>query len=199
MRAFNCRTEAGAARARRAGTLVLTLSMVCLVGTVALADPHPGQSVNVAIVDSPNVINGGYFPTTGGDLDDFTFTNLAVGDVNATNLSAYDTVLLNVASMGLYCSTDPLTADQKTDLVDFVFAGGKLIIYDSECAASDYSWLPYPFTTDNPGAWGATGTLSHCRRERPLQHRPGKPALHRRGGHRHADRCRGRHERDDHA
>ena len=160
MRALDYRTEPRAARARRAGTLVLTLGIVCLVGTGAWADPHPNQSVNVAIIDSPNVINGGYFPTSGGDLDDFTFTNLAVGAVNATSLLAFDTVLLNVASSGLYCSTDPLTADQKADLVDFVFAGGKLIIYDSECPTADYSWLPYPFTTDNPGAWGATGTLN---------------------------------------
>ena len=26
-------------------------------------------------------------------------------------------------------------------------------------AATDYSWLPFPFATNNPGAFGATGTL----------------------------------------
>ena len=55
------------------------------------------------------------------------------------------------------CETSSLTTQQKTDLVNFVTQGGKLIIYDSECAPGqgvDYSWLPFPFTTSNPGALG---------------------------------------------
>ena len=43
----------------------------------------------------------------------------------------------------------------------FVAAGNKLIIYGSECSIPvDYSWLPYPFATNNPGAAGAQGTLA---------------------------------------
>ncbi|KAF5428323.1 MAG: hypothetical protein C5S41_00360, partial [Candidatus Methanomarinus sp.] len=53
-----------------------------------------------------------------------------------------------------------LSGPAKADLVSFVGNGGKLIIYDSECSAQDYSWLPYPFTTNNPGAMGAHGTLT---------------------------------------
>jgi hypothetical protein len=43
-----------------------------------------------------------------------------------------------------------------------VEVGNKLIIYDSECFPGpvDYSWLPYPFETANPGAQGAQGTLT---------------------------------------
>jgi hypothetical protein len=41
--------------------------------------------------------------------------------------------------------------------VSFLKGGGKLIIYESECPAADYSWLPTPFSTYNPGAHGATG------------------------------------------
>jgi hypothetical protein len=56
------------------------------------------------------------------------------------------------------CTTSSLSADAKADLVSFLTAGGKLIIYDSECPSADYNWLPTPFTTNNPGAAGASGT-----------------------------------------
>lgn len=145
--------------------LLLAGVIISLTGMQAAADPHLGQSVNVAIIGSPGVINGGSLPTAGpvGELGDFTFTNLAPGAVNAANLAAYDTVVLNVASPEMACTTGTLSAAAKTDLVNFVGSGKKLIIYDSECAAGvgvDYSWLPFPFTTSNPGALGATGTLT---------------------------------------
>jgi len=119
-------------------------------------------SVNVAIVDSPVVISGGELTTSGGEFDQFNFTNLPVGNVSAGALSAFDSVVLNVASSGMNCMTQTLSASQKTDLADFVFQGGKLIIYDSECTTGgyvDYTWLPYPFATNNPGQMGAQGTL----------------------------------------
>jgi hypothetical protein len=72
-----------------------------------------------------------------------------------------DTVLLNVASSFGACNVAGYLSDQaKLDLASFVSNGGKLIIYDSECSTQDYSWLPYPFTTSNPGAFGATGTAN---------------------------------------
>lgn len=149
----------------------LTLVLLGLSGLVALgspsagANPHPGQSVNVAIIGSPSVINGGLLPTSGlpGELGDFTFTNLAPGSVSAASLTPFDTVVLNVASPEMGCDTATLPAPAKADLVSFVGGGKKMIIYDSECAVGagvDYTWLPFPFTTDNPGAAGATGTLT---------------------------------------
>jgi len=48
----------------------------------------------------------------------------------------------------------------KSTLVTFVHNGGKLIIYDSECPSQDYSWLPFPFTTANPGPEGQTGQMT---------------------------------------
>ncbi|MGI9023560.1 MAG: Ig-like domain-containing protein [Acidimicrobiales bacterium] len=69
-------------------------------------------------------------------------------------------MLLNVASPGMGCDTASLTAAQKADLVSFASGGKKLVIYDSECDTGDYSWLPFPFTTSNPGAAGATGTFT---------------------------------------
>jgi hypothetical protein len=133
----------------------------------------PGQpSVNVAVIDSTDVINGGAFPTTTsgptGSFTDFNFFTLTVGSVGSAALgpggvcgaSGCDTVLLNVASPGMACNTASLSAQQKSDLIDFVESGRKLIIYDSECVPQDYSWLPFSFTTANPGAQGAQGTLT---------------------------------------
>lgn len=152
--------------------LVLLAIGVLMVGGAVQADPHPDQSVNVAVISSTSVINGGAFPTntTGptGSFTDFHFYTLAVASVGAIALGpggvcgpvGCDTVLLNVASSGMSCSINRLSAAQKADLVSFVYNGGKLIIYDSECSAQDYSWLPFPFTTSNPGAQGARGTLT---------------------------------------
>ena len=124
--------------------------------------PHTGQSRNVAIIGSPTVSSGGFLPTTGpaGELGDFVFTNLAPLAVNATNLAAFDTVVLNVASPQMSCNTGTLSASAKAALVAFVGSGKKMIIYDSECSVQDCSWLPFPFTTSNPGPRGATGTLT---------------------------------------
>jgi len=131
----------------------------------AEANPHAGQSVNVAIIDGPGVISGGTFPTSGpaGGFGDFTFTSLPVANVNAANLAAFDTVLLNVSSSGVSCNINNLSAAQLADLVAFINGGNKLIIYDSECTfggSVDYSWLPFPFTTNNPGATGSQGTVN---------------------------------------
>ena len=131
------------------------------------------QSINVAVISSLNVASGGTFPTTTsgltGSFTDFNFFLLPVADVRSASLGpggicgapGCDTVLLNVASNpGLLCNINELKSHQKADLVSFVGDGHKLIIYDSECAPQDYSWLPYPFTTSNPGQMGAPGTLS---------------------------------------
>jgi hypothetical protein len=129
-----------------------------LVGNVK-ADPHAGMSHNVAVIGSLYVANGGTFPTTTsgptGAFTDFVFTVIPAASVTAANLANYDTVLYNVATNwnGLI-----LTAQAQTDLVNWVATGKKLIIYDSECPAQNYSWLPYPFTTNNPGAMGAIGS-----------------------------------------
>jgi len=159
--------------------LALTLGMFVVLGEVR-ADPHPGQSVDVVFIggttldtnvpcmwygSDANVMGqtaGGCLPVTGlaGELGDFTFVAMAPASVNAASLALYDTAVLNVASQAMACNTNTLTSQQQDDLVGFVAAGHKLIIYDSECPPVDYSWLPYPFTTANPGALGQVGTLS---------------------------------------
>ena len=172
-----------------AGGLVLIAAavlMALVAGNLSFrtaeANPHAGQSVNVVIccgedLDlASDVVNGGFLPTTGpaGELGDFSFSGIEVADVSAANLAAFDTFVLNVASDELDCDISQLSAGQKADIVSFVGAGNKLIMYDSECVPEtgfvDYSWLPFPFVTNNPGATGESGldivivednTLSH--------------------------------------
>ena len=158
---------------KRLGQLV----MATVGGIVALCVSEQGlaQSSNVAIIDSPSVINGGSFPTSGGDLSAFNFVNLPVGSVNASNLAVVDTALLNVASPGMGCSTSSLSDAAKAALVSFLNGGGKLIIYDSECSSVDYSWLPTPFTTNNPGAAGAQGVAELVENDALGTTNPGDP------------------------
>ena len=156
------------------GAMALALLIVMIAAvSPALADPHAGQSVNVVFIGGStldtsvpcgygpgaNVMDytyGGCLPVTGaaGELGDFTFTPMAPADVSAASLAPFDTAVLNVATIAMACNTNTLSASQQADLVAFVAAGKKLIIFDSECYPGpvDYSWMPFPFTTSNPGA-----------------------------------------------
>lgn len=166
---------------RAVGVALLAFgSQGSLISQSAEATPHLGQSVNVVIIGGaaldlaipcagagPEANNmgatfGGCLPVTGpaGELGDFAFTPMDPPAVSAASLAPFDTAVLNVASSAMACSTGTLTAAQQADIVAFVGAGKKLIIYDSECSPQDYSWLPFPFTTSNPGALGAPGTLA---------------------------------------
>jgi hypothetical protein len=144
--------------------IAIHIVMACIVGVLmaSMGQAIPQPSLNVAIIGSPGIINGGSLPTTGpvGELGDFNFTNLDPSTINASNLAAFDTVVLNVASSQMLCNVNKLTAQQKTDLVTFIGTGKKMIIYDSECSPQNYSWLPFSFNTSNPGAMGAQGTLT---------------------------------------
>ena len=131
-------------------------------GIDAVLGPLANRSKNVVIIGGRSIWSGGTLPVTGpaGELGDFTFTEMLPTAVSAASLAPYDTAVLNVASSAMQGTTATLTVQQKQDLVAFVGAGKKLIIYDSECPTVDYSWLPYPFVTANPGQMGATGTLT---------------------------------------
>ncbi|HXU13367.1 MAG TPA: thrombospondin type 3 repeat-containing protein, partial [Candidatus Binatia bacterium] len=131
-----------------------------------------GGSLNVAVVDSVSCANGGALPTTGvgptGSLATYSYFTLPVASVNAAALapggvcgaSGCDTVLLNVCSAGMACTTAALPAPGKADLVSFVGNGHKLIIYDSECPNVDYSWLPGPFLSRPLHPTPLAGTIS---------------------------------------
>lgn len=157
------------------------LAYVLVVTAAVLSGVQPvfSQSSNVVIIGGSTVGTnnyltdanfmgatfGGYLPvsaTTDARLGAFTFTPMSLASVNATNLASFDTAVLNIASYEFGCNTSKLSTTQKTDIVAFVQSGHKLIIYDSECYPGpvDYSWLPFPFITANPGAMGASGTLT---------------------------------------
>jgi len=115
-------------------------------------------STNVALV--PNAdgedTSAGSLPTSNSAFTGITFTDLALADVSAAKLAGKDTVVLNQVCDPI----NQLSDTQRTAILDFVSAGGKLIIYDSDACGDipvDYSWLPFPLMTNSPGATGSSG------------------------------------------
>lgn len=150
-------TSGGRLPALALGALFVASALSVLVPAAAALP----SSVNVAFIGSEASINGGSLQHASASFSGFTFGYLAPGSVTAGSLAAFDTVVLNVASPAMSCTTSTLSAASKTAINGFVLNGGKLVIYDPECTPSvDYSWLVYPFTTSNPGAAGASGTLT---------------------------------------
>jgi hypothetical protein len=152
------RTPTGTSTATRTVTPTKT-STPTPTETATAVCPGGSWSRNIALVPnaSGQFSGAGTLPTSGSEFVGMTFTNLAVADVNAARLAAFDTVVLNQI-----CDVNTrLTASQKADINNWIASGGKLIVYDSDaCSGSntpDYSWLPYPFSTNNPGQQGATG------------------------------------------
>jgi hypothetical protein len=160
-------------------SVVLCLATVSLLAV--FATPAAGQSLDVVIIggstlhtgtpcgngnyaNSMRYTYGGCLPVSGpsGELGDFNFFPMHPTAVSAASLAPFDTAVLNVASYDMRCNTNTLSTGQQADLVAFVGGGKKLIIYDSECYPGpvDYSWLPFPFSTANPGALGGRGTLT---------------------------------------
>ena len=126
-----------------------------------------GASSNVAAVDDESNTNANWVYSANmyyvyySDYSSVTMTTVEPGDVNAVTLGNYDTLFL------FACDPTVFSASQKTDIVNFVKNGGKLIIWDAEDPyylptgpVWDYSWLPTPFLTAVPGAMGAQGTLT---------------------------------------
>jgi hypothetical protein len=151
-------------RIKRTGAVLLALGLALMFAQPVNA---LSQSSKVGFVTTPSVVNGGTLPTTAPAFSGFTFSNVPIVGTNPLDLStacggtACDTVVLNTASSTtIRCNLATVTDAQKAELVSFVNNGGKLILIDSECSAQNYSWLPYPFTTNNPGAQGAQGTLT---------------------------------------
>jgi hypothetical protein len=117
---------------------------------------------NASAANVMGATGGGCLPVSGADLAGIVFTAMTPSGVSYAALGPFDTAVLNVASSAMACNTGVLTAQAKADLIAFVKDGKKLIIFDSECYPGpvDYSWMPFPFTTANPGARGAQGTLT---------------------------------------
>jgi outer membrane protein OmpA-like peptidoglycan-associated protein len=78
-----------------------------------------------------------------------------IGLFDPETLGGYQIVVLSAI-----CNANAvLTKTQTQALTDWVYSGGKLIIHDSDdCTNTDYSFLPYQFTSSNPGHHGASGS-----------------------------------------
>ena len=139
--------------------LIGVIVALMLLSTAISARAYiPALGTQVAIVPDPSSSNGGTLPSTDPAFANFTFTSLPWANVTAGNLTAYQIVVLLIDAGA---SSPVLSPQQASDLNAWVNAGGKLIMYDSEMSAIDYSWLIYPFTTNNPGAMGASGELTY--------------------------------------
>src|SRR3954453_4671417 len=126
-----------------AGAL-LVCGVIAVRSVRAPAASHPTGSVSVAFVGSNVSTNGGALNHSDPAFSSMTFSDLAPASVTAAGLAPFDTVVLNVASLAMACNVNTLSASSKSALVTWLGAGNKLIIWDSECAAQDYSWLPFP-------------------------------------------------------
>jgi len=77
----------------------------------------------------------------------FSFTNVALTQISASELAKFDTVVLNEVRV------TALTAVDKTALSQFVANGGKLLIDDSDATHNnDYSWVVPGTGTTQVGA-----------------------------------------------
>jgi hypothetical protein len=111
------------------------------------------SSSNVAIIGGPDTYHGGFFPTTGPDVEAYTFTTLSPAAVNDNTLANFDTTILNLESTAIYGSSlgsGVLSAGAKQALVTFVGSGHKLIIMGGWAGNGiDYGWLPFDFKTND--------------------------------------------------
>ncbi len=112
------------------------------------------------LVLTPNADAGQYVPYAGAVSNDplydgFSYVPAYAALFQPAQLAGVDTVaLIDV------CGAETEFAKwQSAAFNDFIAAGHKLIIHDSDdCTKTGYSFLPYPFTTSNPGARGAHGS-----------------------------------------
>jgi hypothetical protein len=186
---------AGPASAPSAGTAVEAAGVPPACVPVPPAPPAPGhgESKSVLVLGSApwtntDSITGGVFLKNHPQYFE-TQPDLAVaGRANYTVIPGnrarpwmlsskygYDTVVLEQVCEG---NPTPLAAEFKPALAPWVREGHKLIIHDADKCSSgpDYSWLPYLFKTNNPGAQGAPGTFLRFVEENWMAHgRKGRP------------------------
>jgi outer membrane protein OmpA-like peptidoglycan-associated protein len=104
----------------------------------------------VLVLDSSSV--SGLWPVD-GSLKGFTFSHITATMLDRAALAGAEAVIINA----LCTPADYLSAPQTDALLQWVHAGHKLLIVDADtCDKSAYPFLPYPFTTSNPGAKGAS-------------------------------------------
>ena len=153
-----------------AGLPAVVVSGTLSVGIVEVVEAPPAaatafaKSQGVALVPNANGAqnNGGTLPTSGfpGGYGP-SFTDISPESIRDSVInpiaSGFDTVVLNgICDIASFLAN----AQFKSRVEGFASAGGKLIIWDSECTATDYGNFAVPFTTNNPGQLGAQGVLT---------------------------------------
>jgi outer membrane protein OmpA-like peptidoglycan-associated protein len=107
---------------------------------------------HVLVLDGPSVVD--LWPITNNNLPGYSYERMYGGMLDAAALEGKETVVLN----NVCFSSRVFGKGQADGLLRWVAAGHKLLIYDADsCNKSGYDFLPYPFTTSNPGAHGASG------------------------------------------
>ena len=120
---------------------------------------HSGNgNHNVVVIDSP--FRADLYPLVDDQnvsLPPYRFTRIQAAWLTASVLASTDTVILNM----LCDARDFLDSGQKQAMLDWIKQGNKLIIHDSDkcIGTTTYDFLPYPFTTNNPGPIGARGKV----------------------------------------
>ncbi|RZN42782.1 MAG: DUF11 domain-containing protein [Methanosarcinales archaeon] len=133
-------------------TVISTMMLLALLAVfTASASAYCNNGSADVLVTNPGGTGGGAYPETVTPQSEVWLTPYT--GLNRATLDNYDTfVMWRVCETHLNTWTD----QQKQDIVDWVYAGGKLIIWDTECTDNpDYTWLPYSFVTSNPGAMGS--------------------------------------------
>jgi len=133
-------------------TVISTMVLLALLAVfTASASAYCNSGSDAVLVTNPGGTYGGAYPETITPQSEVWLTPHT--DLDRATLDNYDTFVMWRVCGG---HLNTWTAQQKQDIVDWVYAGGKLIIWDTECTDNpDYSWLPYSFATSNPGAAGA--------------------------------------------
>jgi len=137
--------------------LISALALTAFTAPVSAKIPSSTLYNRVAMVEDQYADpSQGMLPENDVAFANFTFTELPWANLTAGNLTNFDIVVLLI---DFNTPTPMVTPQQASDINSWVFAGGKLIIYDSEMSAQDYSWLAYPFNTTNPGAYAYMGSI----------------------------------------
>jgi hypothetical protein len=147
--------------------LILVGLLLLGFGSVPIFVPGLIRTVHAVMQESSKVAlipnksgsyHGGSLPTMGfpGGFSP-TFTNLDPATIRDAPIDpivagGYDTVVLVQFDYVQNWLSNPTF---KSRIDNFVFNGGKLIIWDSENTHNDYSSFIYPFTANTPGALGA--------------------------------------------
>jgi outer membrane protein OmpA-like peptidoglycan-associated protein len=108
---------------------------------------------HVLIADAQSPV--AFWPVDQNAIPGYTYTRMQAGMLDAPALDGKETVVINSVCNAAHYFAKP----QGDALLQWVDAGHKLLIIDADtCNKSSYDFLPFPFTTSNPGARGAKGS-----------------------------------------